>query len=185
MLALVFIRDSRKSIDADNHSRCHVPKKGTNGKICLLSDNLNTVFHGQQWGRQAYLFSLARHWSEITGKERALHSMPAFFRRNVLWVYVHSSIWMQHMQLVKPELLAQINTFLQKEQQVEDLRWMVQPTGLIDTPKEKYVTPEINVDPVAENNFRAMAENIPDPATREAFCKMWQSLMTANENKSR
>jgi hypothetical protein len=30
-----------------------------------------------------------------------------------------------------------------------------------------------------------MAESIPDPVTREAFCKMWQSLMTTDGNKSR
>ena len=106
--------------------------------------------------------------------------MPAFFRRDVLWVYVQDSIWMQQMQLGKPELLVTINTFLKGHQTVNDLRWMLQPTDLIDVPRAEYVSPPINVDPVAEREFRVMAENIRDQDAREAFCNLWLRLTTKN-----
>ena len=109
--------------------------------------------------------------------------MPAFFRRDVLWVYVHDSIWMQQMQLGKPELLVKINTFLKGRQTVDDLRWMLQPTDLIDVPRDEYVSPPISVDPVAEREFRLMADNIRDPDTREAFCNLWLLLTTKNSKQ--
>ena len=149
-------------------------------KLTPLGNDLVAVYGQQQWGNQWHLFTLARQWPEVAGREIAFHSMPAFFRRDVLWVYVHDSIWMQQMQLGKPELLVKINTFLKGCQPVDDLRWMLQPTDLIDVPRAEYVSPPICVDPAAEREFRTMAENIADPNAREAFCNLWLRLTTKN-----
>jgi len=149
----------------------------------LLGDEFVSLYGQQQWGNQWHLFSLVRHWSEVAGREVASHSMPAYFRRDVLWVYVQGSIWMQQMQLAKLELLAKINAFLKGHQTVEDLRWMLQPTDLIDVPRAEYVSPPISVDPAAEREFRVMAENIADPDTREAFCNLWLRLTTKNSKE--
>jgi hypothetical protein len=153
-------------------------------KIQLLSDHLGTVLSTQQWGRQIYLFTLTRHWPEIAGQERAEYCMPAYFRRDVLWIYVDSSIWMQQLQMAKPELLTRINRFLKEKQHVEDLRWLVQPAGLIDPPEEEYIPPPLTVDPAAEKNLHAMAKSIPDPTTRKAFCTMWRHLNGKQDKKS-
>ena len=145
-----------------------------------LGDDLVAVYGQQQWGNQWHLFTLARHWPEVAGRDISSHSLPAFFRRDVLWVYVHDSIWMQQMQLGKPDLLDKINTFLKGCQPMDDLRWMLQPTDLIDVPRAEYVSPPISVDPIAEREFRVMADNIRDPDTREAFCNLWLRLTTKN-----
>ncbi len=144
----------------------------------LLADDFAAIYGQQQWGNQWHLFSLVRHWSEVAGKDVGAHSMPAYFRRDILWVYVQESVWMQHMHLVKVDLLARVNTFLQGRLTVNDLRWMLQPTELIDVAVEEYVSPPISVDPAAEREFRTMAENIADPDTREAFCNLWLRLTT-------
>jgi hypothetical protein len=130
-----------------------------------------------------YLFSLVRAWRKVAGREIALHSMPAYFRRDVLWIYVQDSIWMQQMQLAKPKLLVEINEYLQDRQVVEDLRWVLQPVELIDVHREEYVSPPVNVDPAAEKQFRVMAENIPDSDTREALCNLWLHLTTKNSSR--
>ena len=152
-----------------------VNKKKRN-QVTPVGDNLDAVLGRQGWGNQLHLFSLVRHWPEVAGRELADRSMPAWFRRNVLWVYVQGSIWMQQMQMVKPELLARINAFLQGRQTVEDLRWLQQPLDMVDSPEEEYVSPPITVDPVAEREFRVMAENITDHDTREALCRLWRGL---------
>lgn len=152
-------------------------------KIVPVGNDLEMILGKQQWGNQYNLFSLVRCWSELAGREVASHSMPAYFRRDVLWVYVQGSIWMQQMQMVKPELLAKINAFLKGHQAVEDLRWMQQPPDLIDVPREEYVSPSISVDPAAERQFRVMAENIMDLDTREAFCNLWLRLTTKNKKQ--
>ena len=152
-------------------------------EVCLLGNTLDDVLARQGWGRQMHLFPLVRGWSEIAGKEIALHSMPAYFRRDVLWIYVQGSIWMQQMQLSKPELLAKTNDFLQDRQVVADLRWVLQPMELIDVAREEYVSLPVNVDPAAERQFRIMAENIADPDTREALCNLWLRLTTKNNSR--
>jgi hypothetical protein len=152
-------------------------------ELNLLGKTIDDVLAQQGWGRQVHLFSLARGWRKVVGRERALHSMPAYFRRDVLWIYVQDSIWMQQMQLAKPELLAKINNYLKNRQVVDDLRWVMQPAELIDVAVEAYVSPPVNVDPAAERQFRVLAENIADPDTREALCNLWLRLTTKNNSR--
>ena len=149
-------------------------------KIRQLGENMGDIVGRQLWGNQLYLFPLVRQWPEVAGREIARHSMPAYFRRDVLWVYVQSSVWMQQMQLIKLELLGKVNRFLQGSQQINDLRWMVQPADLIDIEQEEFVFPPTNVDPAAEREFRVMAENIADPVIRESLCNLWLRLSTKN-----
>ncbi len=111
--------------------------------------------------------------------------MPAYFRRDVLWVYVHNSLWMQQMQMAKPELLEKINTFFQGNPQVDDLRWLIQPAALIDRNETHYIPQQGIVDSAAEQKFKAMAESIPDPVTREAFCTMWRSLTAKHDTEQK
>jgi len=152
-------------------------------KVTLLGENLAAVTGKQLWGNQQHLFPLARHWPEVVGQEYAGRSMPAWFRRNVLWVYVQGSVWMQQMQLVKPELLAGINAFLKpRRAEVEDLRWQHQPSDMLDVPVQKYVPPPLRVDPGAEREFRVMVENIADPGTRRALYNLWLRFTTKNNN---
>ena len=165
--------------DMDIYPAMTVKKK--NKKLTLLADNLSTVYGQQQWGRQWYLFSLVQHWSELAGSDFAAHSMPAYFRQEELWVYAKDSIWMQQMHFCKLDILSRINTFLKGAQQVEDIRWTLQPADLIEIPvNEEYISPPINVDPEAERQFRLMAENVRDPESRAALLRLWLHLETRN-----
>lgn len=158
--------------------------KKKNKKLTLLGNNFATVYGQHQWGNQWHLFSLVRHWPELVGKEFASRSLPAYFRRDELWVYAQDSIWMQQMHLCKPELTTKINSFLKGARTVEDIRWTLQPADLIEIPvKEEYVSPPINVDPAAEREFRVMAENVANPEARAALCKLWLRLETKNRVK--
>ena len=152
-------------------------------KLTPLANNMAAVYGQQQWSKQWHLFSLARHWPKIVGTEFAAHSMPAYFRRDELWVYVQEPIWMQQMQMCKLELMTKINTFLKGAPLVDDLRWGLQPADLIDTPREEYVSPPINVDPVEEREFRQMADNVANPDARKALCNLGRFLTTKNNVK--
>jgi len=154
-----------------------------NNKVTVLGQNLAVVTDKQPWGNQQHLFPLARHWPDIVGQEYAGHSMPAWFRRDVLWVYVQGSVWIQQMQLVKPELLSRINAFLQtRHTEVEDLRWQQQPADSVDVPVQEYVPSPVNVDPEAEREFRIMVENIVDSDTRRALYNLWLRLTTKTDS---
>jgi hypothetical protein len=151
-----------------------------NKKITTLGKNLGNLLARRQWGHQQHLFDLDRNWRAIVGAEIAGRSMPAFFRRDVLWIYVQGSIWMQQLQFAKLDLLDRINDFLRADPKVTDLRWMEYPPDLKPLLHRPYVSPPISVDPEAEQDFKSMAENITDPETRKAFHRLWLLLRTKN-----
>jgi hypothetical protein len=146
--------------------------------IVSLGSRMEGLFQGRQWGNQRRLFSMDRQWERIVGHETAKRTMPAFFRRDVLWIYVQSSAWMQQLQFDKVQLLEKINRFLQGNPQVNDLRWMEYPPDLILQPREEYVSPPDNVDPREEQSLETMAENIADPDARRAFVRLWRRVAT-------
>ena len=153
-------------------------ERKTKKKLTALADSLSAVYGQQRWGNQWHLYTLVRHWPELAGAAFADHSMPAYFRRDDLWVYAHNSLWMQQMHLCKTDIIAKINAFLQGRQTVEDIRWTLQPADLIYTPEEEYVSPVTHVDPDAEREFRAMAGNIEDAESRAALCRLWLRMET-------
>ncbi|MCI5178615.1 MAG: DUF721 domain-containing protein [Candidatus Electrothrix sp. AW3_4] len=148
-------------------------KKRKRTLVSLSEKTLANVYGQQQWGNQWHLFKLGQHWPRLVGDVFAEHSMPAYFRHKDLWVYAHNSIWMQQMHFSKIDIIDKINVFLQGAFTVGDIRWLLQPAELIDTPEEKYEPPPLVVDPEAEQEFRAMAENVANPEVREALCQLW------------
>ncbi len=149
-------------------------------KIAPLGAHLGALLGRRNWGNQERLFSLDQHWPEIIGAEIAGRTMPAFFRRDVLWIYVQGSIWMQQLQFAKPELLVKINAFLASEPTITDLRWMEYPPDLKPLQYKPYVSPPISVDPRAEEEFNNLSQNISDLETRQAFRRLWRRLTTKN-----
>ncbi len=154
-------------------------------KIPLVGENLETLLRHRQWGNQIHLFSLARQWPGIIGQHMAARTMPAFFRRDVLWIYVQGATWMQELQYAKPALLEKINTCLNRQHVVHDLRFQEYPSELLTVAHEAEGLFEAGVDPVAEQEFKVMASSIADPVTREALCRMWLCLSVKNESGGR
>ncbi|MDY0211560.1 MAG: DUF721 domain-containing protein [Desulfuromonadaceae bacterium] len=48
-------------------------------------------------------------WDKVVGAQIAAHARPASIRNNVLEVRVDHAVWMQQLQLLKPQILAKIN----------------------------------------------------------------------------
>ena len=48
-------------------------------------------------------------WDKVVGSQIAAHARPASIRNNVLEVRVDHAVWMQQLQLLKPQLLAKLN----------------------------------------------------------------------------
>lgn len=48
-------------------------------------------------------------WDKVVGAQIAAHARPASIRNNVLEVRVDHAVWMQQLQLMKPQILAKIN----------------------------------------------------------------------------
>ncbi len=48
-------------------------------------------------------------WDKVVGAQIAAHARPASVRNNVLEVRVAHAVWMQQLQLLKPQILAKLN----------------------------------------------------------------------------
>jgi hypothetical protein len=138
--------------------------------LASLENTLSEVYSNKKWNNQWRLFRLSKDWPIIVGKEVAQLTTPAFFRKDVLWIFVQDSAWMQHMQYIKLDLLERINRVL-TEQAITDIRWQLQPVTL--PPPERFLPEPHAVDPEQERSFRSMTEGVSNPECREALQRLW------------
>jgi len=146
-----------------------------NPDLSPLGDAMSAVYSSKNWKIQWRLFRLAQDWPEIVGAEIGRLTSPAFFRQDVLWIFVQDSAWMHHMQFIKLDLLKRLNKVL-VEQPATDIRWMLPPL-LPTRPKRERIEPP-PVSPEKEQTFRAMTEGVANQECREALHRLWQALGT-------
>jgi len=145
----------------------------SNPALPLLAEALAAVYSSKQWQRQWRLFRLARDWPTIVGTEIGRLTAPAFFRQDVLWIFVQDSAWMQHMQYIKLDLLTRLNRVM-TEQPLTDIRWLLQPS--LPPGLERQQTEPLPVSPQQDLRFRAMVESVANPECRQALQRLWQTL---------
>lgn len=132
---------------------------------------LQNIFRTKDWHRQWELFRLVKSWERLLGDPLSKVTYPAFFRSNVLWLFVENSAWMQQVQFVKLDILAAVKKAL-PEVDIEDIRFMLDPgTERIQKKTER---PEpLPVNREAEQCFKDMIAGVKDEETRQALHKMW------------
>ncbi len=142
-------------------------------ELIPLGDVLASVYTMKQWSRQWRLFRLVRDWPTIVGEQVAALTAPAFFRRDVLWIHVQDSAWMQHLQYVKIDLLERVNGALE-DQPAADLRWLQQP---FTAPEASKSAPEPKpIDPARERLFIELSNSIPNFECRKALLDLWRAF---------
>ena len=148
------------------------------GDLLPMLSIFSQVYALKQWTSPWRLFRLVQEWPAVVGAEVARLTTPAFFRRDVLWIYVQDSAWMHHLQFVKTDLLARINQHLQ-DAPIADLRWQLQPA---QPPLKSVVSPSCHpVDPDREQDFQQLSASIANPECREALLRLWRSFAAHSE----
>ena len=145
-----------------------------NHDFAQMKDTFAKVYALHQWGNQQHLLQLMRDWPQIAGKQVSQLTRPAFFRKDVLWIYVQDSAWMQHMQYVKLDLLQRINEALAATV-IADLRWQLQPASERER-SEQPPRPLKPVDPEQRQMFNTMTASIADAACQAALQRFWQAF---------
>jgi len=138
----------------------------------LLGRHLEQVIAHRLGSRYWEFFLLTRAWESLVGKRAAGHVLPAWIRKNTLWVYVDGSGWMQEMTFMKPELLGRVNDLLSSAV-ITDIRWTHKPLKEKSRFKRKYSLPDREVDRGEKGNFLEMTQTIGDPKCGQALFKMW------------
>ena len=134
---------------------------------------MSAIYSSKKWKSQWRLFRLVQDWPAIVGTEIARLTAPAFFRQDVLWIFVQDSAWMHHLQFIKLDLMARVNRAI-AEQSVTDIRWMLQPEFL---PVPERHTPQPHpVDPEQARSFHGMTESVANQECRQALLRLWQTF---------
>ncbi|HEB50017.1 MAG TPA: DUF721 domain-containing protein [Desulfobulbus sp.] len=141
----------------------------------LLGRQMEQIYGSRGWHHPWQIFALVREWPEIAGPEIAGQSMPAYLRRDVLWVYVRSSAMMQYAQMQKPQLIEAVNQRLEGLA-ISDIRWMLEPADLPEPVVRDWRPSGPAPDPEREEAFRRMASTVADPECRAALLALWRSF---------
>jgi len=129
---------------------------------------------GSHLGRRPLEFiRLTRAWKNVVGERAASHSLPAWIRKDVLWVFVDGSAWMQELTFMKPKIQEQVNNTI-RSVEITDIRWLQQPLENKLTPTRELPQAEKGVDPIREKEFLGMTKIIDDPGCQQALFKLWQ-----------
>lgn len=147
----------------------------TNHDLPDLSSGLQGLFLRNNWAAIWQTYTLGRKWVDIVGKNIAKKSEPAYIQKNTLWIYVESSVLMQHMQPQKLTLLEKINAML-PDAGIRDIRWAMQPARPVGETTGKAATPLRRADPEEKAAFEAMASTVEDKKCREALKKLWRTF---------
>jgi len=145
----------------------------------LKAKQLHQIFKSKDWHRQWELFQLVKNWERLLGDPLGKVTYPAFFRQDVLWMFVDNSAWMQQVQFVKLDILASIRRAL-PEGKIDDIRFMLQPENA-RVPK-KPVRPVLPINQEAEQQFKNMIASVENDETREALHNMWRAFSSSRAN---
>jgi hypothetical protein len=145
-------------------------KRNRSGKneLSFLGDSLSAIYATKKWKHQWRLFRLVEDWPTIIGTEVARLTAPAFFRQDVLWIFVQDSAWMQHMQFIKLDLMARVNQVM-TEQPVTDIRWLLQPEIPLVPERHTPAPHEMKTAPLASSDCLF---SINSGAQERLFCSL-------------
>ena len=143
-------------------------------ELLPLKETLSAVFATKQWRNQWQLFQLVRDWPRIAGTQVAQLTTPAYFRKDVLWIFVQDSSWMQHLQYAKIDLLGKINQAVGEQTAVADLRWLMQPLSHVDGKRPAVASHP--VDPEKERVFSQLIGGVSHQECRDALQRLWKAF---------
>jgi Dna[CI] antecedent, DciA len=140
-----------------------------------VADFLPSLVRRKGWEKQLDLHSIFPKWKELVNEDFAEHAVPLKIEREVLWLEVENSSWLQQLQYGKFELLADLNDSLR-------LGWFKDIKMVLPSRKEKLSFnpdekgPSVKyTQPAPEKiaSFQNQVECIEDEKCRDALFQFW------------
>ena len=136
---------------------------------------LPSLLRQKGWEKQLDLHSVFPKWKDLVDEDFAGHAVPLKIERDVLWLEVENSSWLQQLQYGKYELLADLNDFLRLGQ-LKDIKMVLpsQKDKLSFDPDDKG-PPVCFERPSPEKiaSFQKQVDCIGDEECREALMQFW------------
>ncbi len=150
-------------------------------ELSSLAAQLPGLFGRRQWHVLWQSFTIARNWRELVGAEIAARSQPVCIQKNVLWIEVRDSVWMQQLQAMKPELLERVRRGF-PEADIRDIRWRLQQAAPV-AGERAGGSARRPPDPKQASAFAAMTATIDNKECREALNRLWLAFHQHQEQE--
>ena len=142
------------------------------GKTDKLSTSLPEIMRDKGWERKLDQHRVFIDWQSLVEETTAAHSRPLKVVKDVLWLEVENSSWMQELQYQKFFLLQTLNEYL-KISRFSDIRFVVE-----ERKKEAVVKKEKSIRFVPPSTadverFKEQISFIEDEQIRESLMRLW------------
>ncbi len=140
-----------------------------------LAETYAGLIRDKQWEHKFDQYQIFPHWQHLVDPEIAAHARPWKIVKDVLWLTVENSAWMQQLRFQKEALLETVNAHL-KIARFSDIRLSLKGEK-IDS-RQGASKPPASVDfapPAAEDIavYRDQISFIKDEAVRESLLRLW------------
>lgn len=125
--------------------------------------------HG--WEMKLDMHSFFPKWNKVVGKQVSECSRPLKIVKNILWLEVENSAWMQQLQFEKAQILEDINKTL-KISRIRDIKFILPDESDKVEPQEQKLT-FVSPDPLDLHAFEKQAAIIEDEEARDALVRLW------------
>lgn len=145
---------------------------GKNKKYQSISKVLPEVARYKGWDVKLDMHSFFPIWEKVVDENVSCCSRPLKIVKNVLWLEVENSTWMQQLQFEKSRILDDINATL-KLSRIRDIKFLL---PLEEDRKPVYALPDITFIPPDPEELRKFEEQvgvIEDDAIRESLIRLW------------
>ncbi len=141
-----------------------------------LADVLPDLLLDKGWLKQLDLHSIFPRWQELVGDDLGKYAKPLKIEREVLWLEVENSAWLQQFQYEKMALLEELNRHL-KLGKLKDVKMLLpKGKGQGSQQVESQDGSAITFEKPSEAHvaaFQRQVESIQDEKCRESLMRFW------------
>jgi hypothetical protein len=140
------------------------------------------IIRDNDWEQKYDQYRVFAKWRELVGADTAAHTRPFKVVKDVLWLEVDNSAWMQQLQFQKIVLLDTLNESL-RVSYFSDIRFTVKKQaareeGDHDKPLRRTPPSAIEIE-----QFEKQVAFIEDDDVREALTRYWYISRTISGNR--
>ncbi len=139
-----------------------------------LQDILGSILQNIPQEHKTEYIRIRAIWNKTVGQRIAEKAQPASVRKNILFVNVENSVWMQELHFLRDKIIEKINSELHSAK-IEDIRFKV---GSISPPVQRGLThklPALNSEEIQK--IAQQSSSIEDPELRQAFERVMAAYM--------
>ncbi len=145
---------------------------GNTRKKRVISAVLPGVVRDRGWAVKLDMHSFFPIWDKVVSGNAAECSRPLKIVRDVLWLEVDNSTWMQQLQFEKVKILEEINATL-KLSRIRDIKFVLPQDDDVEKGGDLRKITFVSPDPEDLEKFEEQASVIEDDAIRDALVRLW------------